>query len=178
MPRSPELTLLRLIIAACCLARKTLVLFGLSGVSTGLGSSRSSIGLPDGEKITVSWDAGMDSGISTTSFSVTCGSMGSDGPTSCVKRSICSWIVLPRAAVGSAVLCPGARLAWPGALVCRRRMVCCAFASCTSNWVMRWDEAGSAPCAAACTAAGVPMVCCAELLALPATCFLCIKSSM
>ena len=86
-------------------------LFGLGGVSTGLGSSRSSIGLPDGEKITVSWDAGMDSGISTTSFSVICG--GSDGPTSCVKRSICSWMVLPRAPPGSAALCPGVRVTWP-----------------------------------------------------------------
>ena len=57
-------------------------------------------------------------------------------------------------------------------------MVCCAFASCTSNWVIRWDDAGSIPWDAACTAAGVPMVCCAELLALPATCFLWIKSSM
>ena len=47
-----------------------------------------------------------------------------------------------------------------------------ALASCTSNWVMRWDDAGSIPCDAACAAAGVPMVCCAELLALPATCFL------
>ena len=43
-------------------------LFGAKGVSVGLGSSWSSSGLPDGEKMTVSWDAGMDSGISTMCF--------------------------------------------------------------------------------------------------------------
>ena len=153
-------------------------LFGLKGVLSGLGSSWSSSGLPDGEKMTVSWDAGMDSATSTTSCSVARGRMGSGGPTSCVRRSICSWIVLPRVADVTAVACLGPILAWPGALACRCLMVRCAFASCTSNWVMRWDDAGSIPWDAACTAAGVPMVCCAELLALPATCFLWIKSSM
>ena len=45
-------------------------LFGLKGVLAGLGSSWSSSSLPDGENMTVSWDAGMDSATSTTSCSV------------------------------------------------------------------------------------------------------------
>ena len=65
-------------------------LLGLKLVFAGLGSSWSSIGLPEGEKITVSCDAGMDSGISTTSGAACDGKMFSGGPTSAVRRSICS----------------------------------------------------------------------------------------
>ena len=79
----------------------------------------------------------MDSGISTTSDVVSGGIVGSDGPTSAVRRSICSWMVLPRAAGISVGAWLDAAAGLPCVLAWRRCMVYCALANWTCSCVMQ-----------------------------------------